>query len=157
MSPGAAEGWALRSPRAPGGGCLHTAGLTPRMLTHLAGGSPGPSECWQLEPRVGSLFNATPLEVASFFELGFFCGPKTSAEFAKRFNNQTKLFGDLIAPGASETRGMCFIKLAPFLFTVSAMASCAFTELGAHTGQVPEEPLLLVLTALLWSWWQGHT
>lgn len=28
---------------------------------------------------------------------------------------------------------------------------------AAHTGQVPEGPLLLVLTTLLWSWWQYHS
>lgn len=38
-------------PETPGGSCPHTAGLTPRILTYLAGCSPGPSESWQLELR----------------------------------------------------------------------------------------------------------
>lgn len=43
---------------------------------------------------MGDTSNETPSEMANLLRLLFFCTPKAWTEFAKMFNNETKLFGD---------------------------------------------------------------
>lgn len=52
---------------------------------------------------------------------------------------------------------MCFIKLAPFLLTVSAMASCTFTEPSCSRWASPRGTTSPSLNNTAWSWWQCHT